>query len=357
MPGKDYYKILGLQKGASKDEIKKAFRKMAAQYHPDKKTGDEAKFKEVSEAYTVLGDDKKRAEYDAYGQAFGSNAAGGFGGFDWQNMNGFSQNSFEFDLGDIFQNFGDMFGGGFGRKERRRGRDISIDIELDFKEAVFGSKRKVLLTKNNVCIECQGSGAKPGSAMRACETCNGQGRIRETRRSIMGSFTTVRECDVCHGKGQVPKELCKFCNGEGVRRVEQEIDINIPGGIENGEMMRLTGQGEAMRNGVPGDLYVKLHVRPHPSIKREGQNLISNLPIKLSDALLGANYKVETLDGVLEVKIPAGVKHGEMLRIKGKGVVSGLRRGDFLVRLAVEMPNKLSRTAKKLIEELRREGI
>lgn len=352
--GKDYYKILGLQKGASSDEIKKAFRKLASQYHPDKKTGDEAKFKEVSEAYAVLGDDKKRAEYDTYGQSFAG--GGGFNGFDWSNMQGFGGNGVEFDLGDIFQNFGDMFGG-FGRKERRRGRDISIDIELDFSEAVFGTKRKILLTKNNVCVECGGSGAKQGSAMETCSTCNGQGKLREMRRSIMGNFTTVRECNVCHGKGQVPKERCKACAGEGVRRVEQEIDINIPNGVENGEMMRLTGQGEAVQNGVPGDLYVKLHVRPHTLIKRDGQNLLQNLSIKLSDALLGGNYKVETLDGAVEIKIPAGVRHGEMLRIKGKGVPSGSRRGDFLVRINIEIPNKLSRNAKKLIEELKNEGI
>lgn len=357
MSQKDYYKVLGLQKGASKEEIKKAFRKLAAEFHPDKKTGNENKFKEVSEAYAVLGDDKKRAEYDTYGQAFGDGGQAGFGGFNWRNMQGFSQGGVEFDLGDIFQNFGDVFGGGFGRKEKRRGRDISIDIELDFREAIFGSKRKILLAKNNVCTECNGSGAKPGSAMSTCATCNGQGKLRETRQSIMGSFTTVRECNVCHGKGQVPKELCKLCAGEGVRRLEQEIEANIPAGIENGEMMRLTGQGEAIQNGMPGDLYVKLHVRPHPHVKRDGQNLLRNLPIKLSDALLGANYKVETLDGVLEIKIPTGVKHGEMLRVKGRGVPSGSRRGDFLVRISVEIPNKLSRTAKKLIEELRNEGI
>lgn len=353
--GKDYYKILGVEKGASNEEIKKAFRKLASQYHPDKKTGDEAKFKEVSEAYAVLGDDKKRAEYDAYGQAF--SGAGG-GGFNWNSAQGFGGAGMEFDINDIFENFGDMFGGGFGgRRQEKRGRDISIDIEMSFKESVFGVKRKVLLTKNNTCDYCSGTGAKEGTDLKTCETCNGQGKLRETRQSIMGSFTTVRECNVCLGKGKVPKERCGHCAGAGVRRTEQEIEINIPAGIQNGEVVRLTGQGEAVAGGSPGDLYVKLHVQADPAIKRDGFNLVKVLPIKLTDALLGSNYQVETLDGNVEIKVPAGIHHGELLRIKDKGVPNGSRRGDFLVKISIETPNKLSRKAKKLVEELREEGI
>ena len=355
MPNKDYYKILGIEKGASKEDIKKAFRKLASQYHPDKKTGDESKFKEVSEAYAVLGDDKKRAEYDAYGQAF--SGAGGPGGFNWSGAQGFGGQGMEFDLNDIFENFGDMFGGGFGGRRQARGRDISIDIELPFKESIFGTTRKVLLTKNNTCEDCDGTGAKAGTEMKNCETCNGQGKLRETRQSVMGSFTTVRECNVCHGRGKVPKERCGHCAGAGVRRTEQEIAINIPAGIQNGEVIRLTGQGEAINGGAPGDLYVKLHVHSDSNIKREGFNLIRNLPVKLTDALLGSNYQVETLDGPVEIKIPAGIHHGELLRIKGKGVPSGSRRGDFLVKVSIATPNKLSRKAKKIIEELREEGI
>lgn len=351
---KDYYQILGLKKGASKEEVKKAFRKLAAEYHPDKKTGDEAKFKEVSEAYAVLGDDKKRAEYDAYGQAFSGT---GGGGFNWNGAQGFGGAGMEFDLNDIFENFGDMFGGGFGRRERARGRDISIDIELPFKDSIFGTKRQVLLTKNNTCEHCQGSGAKSGTELKTCETCNGQGKLRETRQSIMGSFTTVRECSACRGRGQVPKERCGHCAGAGVKRTEQEIGINIPAGIQSGEVIRLTGQGEAVAGGTPGDLYVKLHVNPDPEIKREGNNLVKVLPIKLTDALLGSSYQVETLDGEVTIKIPAGIHHGELLRIKDKGVPSGSRRGDFLVKISIATPNKLSRKAKKLVEDLREEGI
>lgn len=355
MSQKDYYKILGIEKGATNDDIKKAFRKLASQYHPDKKTGDEAKFKEVSEAYAVLGDEKKRAEYDAYGHAFQGAGGPGAGGFNWQGGQGFG--GMEFDLGDIFENFGDMFGGGFGRRKEHRGRDISIDIQLTFKESIFGTKRKVLLTKNNTCKHCEGSGAKQGTELVNCETCNGQGRLRETRQSVMGSFTTVRECNACHGKGKVPKEKCGHCAGAGVMRTEQEIEINIPAGIQNGEVIRLTGQGEAVSGGTPGDLYVKLHVQSDPNIKRDGSNLIRPLAIKLTDALLGGSYSIETLDGNLEIKVPAGIHHGELLRIKGKGVPSGSRRGDFLVKVSIETPNKLSRKAKKLVEELREEGI
>lgn len=356
---KDFYKVLGLERNASKDEIKKAFRKLAAQYHPDKKTGDEQKFKEVSEAYAVLSDEKKRAEYDAYGHAFSGGGGGagaqGFGGFNWQDFQqAAGGQGFEFDLNDIFENFG--FGGG-GRERRARGRDISIDIELSFKESAFGVTRSVLLNKNNICTHCNGSGAKEGTDMTDCTTCNGNGRIRETRQSVLGSFQTVRECSTCKGSGKVPKERCGHCAGAGILRSEDEIEVKIPAGIHDGEMIRMTGRGEAIQNGTPGDLYIKIHVTPHETIRREGSNLIAPLRVKLSDALLGETYHVETLDGAVDIKVPAGVKHGEMLRIKGKGVGSERSRGDFLAKVQIETPTKLSKQAKKLVEELRKEGI
>ncbi len=352
---KDYYSILGLQKGASKDEVKKAFRKMAAKYHPDKASGDEEKYKEVTEAYAVLGDEKKKAEYDTYGQSF--NGAGGGAGFNWadfQNASqGFGGEGFEFDLNDIFSNFG--FGGGGNRVQR--GRDVSIDINLTFEESIFGVTRKVLLTKNNACINCDGTGAKKGSAQENCSTCGGQGKLRETRQSIMGSFTTVRECSTCHGTGKVPKERCPHCAGAGIARAQEEIAIKVPAGIQNGEVIRMTGRGEAMPHGQSGDLYIKVHVEQHATIKRDGNTLISKLPIKLTDALLGATYSIVTLDGTVDIKIPAGITHGELLRIKGKGVPSERGRGDFMVKISLETPKKLSRKAQKLIEELREEGI
>ncbi len=358
---KNYYEVLGVEKHASQDDIKRAFRKLATKYHPDKKTGDEARFKEISEAYTVLSDSKKRAEYDTYGRSFsGTNSQGGgagqgSGGFDFSQ--GFGGQGVEFDLGDIFGGFGDIFGGGGGGRARARGRDISIDIELSFKESVFGAERTVLLSKNATCSECKGSGGKPGSSKEACATCNGNGKIRETRRSILGSFTTVRECTTCHGSGQVPKEPCPSCKGRGIRKQEEEVTLTIPPGIEHGEMMRLTGRGEAIAHGTPGDLYVKIHVTPHKTIVRDMMNLRLDLNIRLTDALLGASYTVETLDGPVSIKIPEGIKNREVLRIRGKGVKSGDGRGDFLVRILIDIPAKLSRHARKLVEELREEGI
>ncbi len=353
---KDYYEILGVQKGASKDEVKRAFRKLATKYHPYNKTGDETKFKEISEAYSVLSDDNKRAEYDAYGRSYagGANPGAQWGGF----QGGFNGANMEFDLNDIFENFGDMFGGGFRQGKRgSRGNDVSVDIELSFKESVFGTHRSLKLMKNNTCSTCKGSGARVGTDMTACTTCNGNGKVRETRQSILGQFATVRECSVCHGTGKIPKEKCPDCAGMGIRRTEDKIDINIPAGIEHGEMIRMTGRGEAIPGGVPGDLYVKIHVQQHPTIKRNGDDLETVVRIKLSDALLGSTYGVETLDGVVNIKIPEGVKHGEMLRIKGKGVQGASGRGDFMVKISIDMPQKLSRTARKLVEDLKKEGI
>jgi molecular chaperone DnaJ len=354
---KDYYNILGLERGASKDDVKKAFRKMAAKYHPDKQTGDEEKYKEVTEAYAVLGDDKKKAEYDTYGHAFNNGGGGGgFGGFNWgdfaQQGGNFNAGGFEFDINDIFENFG--FGGG---RRQERGRDVSIDINLTFNESIFGVTRKVLLTKNNTCTHCEGSGAKKGSEKVSCNTCAGNGKIRETRQSVMGSFSTVRECNDCNGTGKIPKEKCEHCNGLGVARTQEEISIKIPAGIQNGEVIRMTGRGEAISSGQPGDLYIKVHVEAHKTIRREGVTLSSNLPIKLTDALLGANYRIETLDGTVEIKIPAGIAHGELIRIKEKGVPSERGRGDFMVKVSIEMPKKLSRKAQKLVEDLKEEGI
>jgi len=357
---KDYYQILGLQKGASREEVKKAFRKLSSQYHPDKKTGDESRYKEITEAYATLGDEKKKAEYDTYGHSFsggGGNTGGsqGFGGFNWADFQtaGQSGQGFEFDISDIFENFG--FGA--GRQKTARGRDISIDINLNFEESIFGVTRKVLLTKNNICQSCGGSGAKTGTEMKTCTTCNGAGKIHETRQSIMGSFSTVRECSACNGTGKVPRERCPHCAGAGIARTQEEIEIKIPTGIQNGEVIRMTGRGEAMPHGQPGDLYIKVHVEPHATIKRDGTTLLTKLPIKITDALLGGNYKVETLDGVVEIKIPAGITHGEFLRIKNKGVPVDNRRGEFLVKIEIETPKQLSRKAKKLIEDLRAEGI
>ncbi len=362
----DYYQTLGVSKSASKDDIKKAFRNLAHQYHPDKKGGDEKKFKEVSEAYSVLGDDKKRAEYDAYGRVFSEGAApsggaGGFGGegFDFSDFvrrAGFGGGAnVEFDLGDMF---GDMFGGRTASRRSARGRDISIDVELPFAEAVFGAERRVLIAKTALCSTCGGTGGKPGAAEKECDTCNGKGQIRETRRSFFGNMQTVRACAACRGSSKVPSEKCYACKGHGVARKQEEILVRVPPGIEDGEVIRMGGAGEAVAGGSAGDLYVKVHVAPHSLFRKEGANLVTELPIKLSTALLGGEYALKTLDGDMTVKIPQGITHGEMLRVRGKGVpVSSAKRGDLLIKIKIDLPQKLSKDAKRLIEDLKKEGI
>ena len=354
---KDYYNILGVDRKASKEDVKKAFRKLAHKFHPDKKGGDEAKFKELNEAYSVLSDDKKRAEYDAYGRVFydgaGGGASGGANPFEGFDFGGFGSNFEGVDLGDVF---GEFFGG--GKERARRGRDISIDLELPFNEAVFGTERKVLLGKTGFCETCSGSGAAPRSEMLTCTMCNGRGKIHETKRSFFGSFSTVATCATCQRRGKVAKEKCHACHGVGVRRKDEEIALRIPPGIEDGEVIRLTGGGEAVAGGTAGDLYVKIHVKKHPLFTKEGNNLTTNLSIKLSTALLGGEYKIQTLDGDLTVKVPAGVSLGEILRVRGKGIpYDKNKRGDLLIKLSIELPTKLSKEAQRLVEELKKEGI
>ncbi len=355
---KDYYRILGVAKGASEDEIKKAFRSLAHKYHPDKKEGDEAKFKEVSEAYAVLGDKKRRAEYDTYGRTFSGAGGQGFQGFDFSNFangfGGFQNGNFQdFDLGDIF---GEFFGGAGGRA--RRGRDISIDIELDFKEAIFGTVRRVLISKIDACDVCDGSGARKGSARKTCPACNGKKTIRETRNTFFGTFTSTRTCPTCAGRGEVPESPCETCHGEGVLKRQDEIVVEVPAGVSNGEMIRMPGRGEAALGAPSGDLYIKLHVKEDPRFTREGNDLITELPIKVTDALLGGEYRIKTLDGEATLTVKAGVSDGEFVRLRGKGVpYNKSSRGDLLVRIRIEFPKKLSKTAKELVHKLRAEGL
>lgn len=357
---KDYYHILGVKRDASEDEIKKAFRVLAHKYHPDKKGGDEAKFKEVSEAYAVLSDKKKRAQYDQFGAyASGGHGHSAFSGFDFsdfaRNFSGFegfgNGHEAEFDLGDIF---GDFFGG----RRARRGRDISIDVEIPFRDAVFGTERRVLLTKVALCDACAGSGARKGAGMTLCASCNGKGHIRESRNTFFGSLATTRACPSCKGRGEIPKESCPACRGEGALRKQEEVHVIIPAGVEDGEMIRMPGRGEAMPGAPAGDLYVKIHVRTDKLFTRDGNNLVTALTIKLTDALLGAEYRIQTLDGDTTINIPQGVTQGEFLRIRGRGVPYGRSsRGDLLVRVEIEFPKKLSRAAREAVEKLRAEGI
>ncbi|MCH7756559.1 molecular chaperone DnaJ [Patescibacteria group bacterium] len=354
---KDYYTILGVQKSAGNEEIKKAFRKLAHKYHPDKNGGDSEKFKEISEAYSILSNEKRRAEYDSYGQVFnegGFSAQGGpASGWDFSGSGFNAQDFANIDFSDIF---GDIFGG--ARSRVRRGRDISIDIELTLREAIFGGEKHVLITKVSGCDTCSGSGARADTEMLTCTACNGKGTIHESKRSLLGTFTTQRVCGECRGKGTVPKEKCSTCKGQGVYRREEDINITVPTNVNDGEMIRMSGMGEAVPGGVPGDLYIKLHVKSDSRFRREGHNIVTNLTVKLTDAMLGKEYSVPSFDGDLSVKIPSGVTPGELLRVRGKGAPrGGGQRGDLLIKVDVTLPQKLSRKAKKLVEELQSEGV
>ena len=361
---KDYYKTLGVDKNASEADIKAAFRKLAHQHHPDKNGGDDKKFKEVNEAYQTLSDKNKRAQYDQFGSAgpqfngaggnpFGG-AGGGFGGFDFGGFD-FSQfqggnGGFEFDLGDLF-------GGGFGggRSQVKRGNDIETQVKITFKESVFGVEKKITLNKVSECKTCHGTGGKPGTKMDTCKNCNGQGRIAKMQRTILGNMQTVVECDVCFGAGKIPVEKCATCRGAGVVRDREEILIKIPAGLNNGDTLRMDGAGEAIPHGKAGDLFIHLAIEAHPVFKRLGNDLVMPYEINLADALLGKKVEIETLDGKETLEIPEGINNGDQLKIKGKGVMHGRGRGDLLVGVKVLMPRKLSKKAKELIEDLRKE--
>ncbi len=352
---KNYYDVLGVSKTASKEEVKKAFHKLAHQYHPDKNNGDDKKFKEVNEAYQVLSDETKRQQYDTYGSAGfqGGPQGSPFGG-------GFQGGGFEgVDLGDIFNDF---FGAGFGGGGQRveRGRDISVDISLTFEESIYGVTKTVVLSKATQCQTCHGSGAKPGSKMKSCSPCSGKGRINQMRKSFLGTFSTVVECDTCHGAGEIPETKCATCSGMGIIKKPEEITVPVPPGLEHKEMLRMSGKGEAVSRGIPGDLYITLHITPHPVFKKEGHNLTMVLPVKWTDAILGTKVEIPLLRGAThEVKVPEGVQYGDILRVKQQGVPHQGKgsAGDLLIRVEIATPKKLSSRVRKLIEELKAEGL
>lgn len=347
---KDYYKILDIEKGASKDEIKKAFRKKAHQYHPDKEGGDEAKFKEVNEAYQVLSDDQKRAQYDQFGSgAF--NGAGGFGG--GQGFGGFQGGMNFEDLGDMF---GDMFGFGGGSRghgRQARGNDIQVDVQLTFKESVFGAEKDVQVSKNSTCERCGGNGAEPGTQLKTCDDCNGSGTKVTVQRTILGAMQSRTVCTSCHGQGEIPEQACTTCHGDGVEYKKRTLRISIPAGVETGMRIRVRGEGEAIgAAGMPGDLYVMVHVTSDKRFRREGEKIYSQVDIGFTQAALGDEIQVDTVDGKVKLKIPAGTQAGNKLRIRGKGVQTNRGRGDHIVIVNVETPKKLSREQKKLLKDL-----
>lgn len=354
----DYYNLLGVEKNATDSEIKKAFRKKAQEYHPDKPSGDEKKFKAVNEAYSVLSDKQKRQQYDTFGSAGGPGAgAGGFGGFDFsgfQQAGGFGGGAggFEFDLGDIFSQFG-----GGGRSRTRRGQDISVTTTISFKEAVFGVEKEFTLTKNSACEACDGTGAE-NKKTHTCPECNGSGHITAVQQTIMGQIQTNRVCHVCHGSGQVPEKNCSVCKGDGVVRGTETVKVKIPAGIEDGQQLRLSGRGEAISGGQSGDLYILVRVTPESGFAQQGKDIFMQTAISLSDAALGGTKEIETLDGKVTIKIPAGSTTGKQLRVKDKGVpITEKRRGDLYVELVIDVPQKLSRDQKKQLEQLRESGL
>ncbi|KKW18964.1 MAG: Chaperone protein DnaJ [Candidatus Adlerbacteria bacterium GW2011_GWC1_50_9] len=361
---KDYYKVLGVPRNAPKEDIKKAYRKLAHQYHPDK-GGDEARFKEVSEAYQVLSNDSKRAQYDQFGRVFEGGHAGPGQGFGFEWPGGFrSDGDFggaEFDFSDVFEDFLSGFGGGVRQKTRdRKGRDIKTELEIPFEEAIFGGKRDIELSKLSRCAKCEGTGGEPGSKLESCKSCDGKGNIQKTQRTFLGSFTQVSVCPECQGSGKRPEKKCHECHGKGILNAAERIEVFVPKGIREGEVLKITGKGEAsIVGGVPGDLFIRVRVRPHPRFRRQEDDIIMELPIKLSQAILGDTVDVEMLDGEIKLKVPEGTQSGDVLKVRGKGApsASGYGRGDLLIQIKVDIPRHISKKTKELIQEMKKEGL
>lgn len=373
----NYYDILGVSKSASDDEIKKAYRKLAHKYHPDKSGGDEAKFKEINSAYQVLSDKAKRQQYDQFGQTFEQGRAGqGFGGYSAGGFEGFSAQGGPaggwdfsgFDFGDINSGgdfsdiFSDIFGGGRGRGRRRAkaGRDIQVDVEISFEEMVKGATRNIRLYKTVRCFVCNGTGGEPGAREETCPTCHGAGQVQKNTRSFFGSFSQILTCPDCEGSGKIISRKCKKCGGDGRIKEEQEIKIEIPAGISDRQTISLEGQGEAGEIGAPGgDLLVSVHIKPHGKFKREGNNIISSEFITFSQAVLGDKIPVETIAGQTIMKIPSGTQSGEIFRIKGEGVpfLQKSGRGDHLVKIIVRIPKNITREQRDLVEKLKAENV
>jgi molecular chaperone DnaJ len=351
MAKRDYYIVLGLEKGASDEDIKKAYRRLAVKYHPDKNPGDKAaeeNFKELGEAYEVLSEPQKRAAYDQYGHAAFDRRAGGFG----RGGAGFH---------DPFEVFREVFGGGsifddlFGGGQRdpsqsQRGDDLRYDMEITFEESAHGCDKEITVTKPERCDDCQGSGAEPGSKARNCATCGGRGQVISSR----GIFSIAQTCPHCQGAGRLIDKPCKTCRGEGRKEKTSKIKLRIPAGVDSGSRLRSSGNGEAgWRGGPSGDLYVMLHVKPHEIFQRDGDDLLCEVPVSFVQAALGTDIDVPTLDGKSSIKVPAGTQPGTMFRLKGKGVknIQGYGHGDLHVRITVEVPSQLTGAQKAKLEE------
>ena len=347
---RDYYEVLGVDKSATESQIKKAYLSKAKQYHPDVNPGNkeaEQKFKEVNEAYSILSDAEKRGQYDRFGHAaFEQGGAGGGGGF-----GGFG----DFDFGDIFSSF---FGGGGGGARRQnaptRGQDVGVRVSLTFEEAVFGCKKEVSYNRIETCSECDGSGAEKGTSVETCSTCRGSGRVTVSQRTMLGMMQTQQTCDRCRGRGKIVTTPCKNCRGTGHVKLTRKIEVNIPAGIDHGQRVVLRGQGSAGKNGgAPGDLVIEVRVSGHSLFERDGNNLYCEIPIAFTEAALGADIEIPTLEGKQSYHIPDGTQTGTAFTLRGKGVpdVNTGRRGDLILTVHVEVPRNLNADQKKLLRE------
>lgn len=359
MDKRDYYEVLGIAKGASEQEIKKAYRRLAKQYHPDvnKEADAESKFKEVQEAYEVLSDSSKRSAYDQYGHA-GTEGFSGFGG----GFNGYDFNNSPFDMGDIFSTF---FGGGgdfsnFGfeqnsRSQRNGGRDLRYRIRMGFLEAMKGGEFEITVDREIACSHCDGTGSD-NKKMKKCKTCNGQGRVQKIQQSILGRMAFVTECTDCHGTGEVPEKICTVCNGTGLKSDREKVTIKVPAGAYDGMVLRFRGSGSFSKSGVSGDLYIEVEVEPHENFERRENDIYSSETIPVYTAVLGGEIDVDTIDGKVKLKIPNGTQSSTIFRIKGKGSpILGRSgdRGDQYVKVIVNIPTKLSKEEKKKWENLK----
>lgn len=351
----DHYSVLGLEKNATEADIKKAYRKKAQELHPDKNQGNktaEAKFKEVQNAYEVLSDKQNRSRYDQFGSAEGNFTQGGGAGFDPSQFAGFA---------DIFESFFGDYGFGGGRSNKQgpmRGNDIETEIQIKFEEAVFGTVKELEMTKPEQCDHCTGSGTEPGSLLRKCPTCQGQGKIRSTRQTILGAMSSVQVCPQCHGRGETPDKICSKCNGQTRIKKTQTVEIKIPKGIEDGTTIRIKGKGAAgIFGGEYGDLFLHMKVAGHPKFSREGRSIFSEEHIPLVQAVLGSDIKVDTIHGKETLKVPAGTQDGTVFTIKGKGSPSLKTEalGDHKVTIHIKVPEKLNKKERELFQALAQE--
>ncbi len=349
MSKRDYYEILGVSKSASADEIKKAFRKAAVRYHPDKEGGNEAKFKEVNEAYEVLKDQQKRQRYDQFGHAgVGGNPGGNpFEGFGGQNVH------FDFGDGGLGDIFGQFFGGGQQQRGPQRGRDVETTVTIAFEEAVFGVEKEISMTLDDECTHCHGTTVEPGHSMKTCAACKGAGQQTRVMNTIFGPIQQAVQCDTCRGKGKVPEVVCSHCHGKGTERRKQSIKLKIPAGIDDDATIRLTERGEAVGGGSKGDMYVHVRVKAHKHFTREGDIILSEEHVSMIDAALGTEIDVDTVDGPVRMKIPAGTQSGTDFKLSHHGVThlrSG-SRGAHIVSIIVDTPTKLTKKQKELLEQ------